>query len=69
MRLLRELLRVGTNVEDVVSSNENASIICYDTRIAHLSSLLKDNIHVVITADHLSAVFIIVLELNCDFAI
>lgn len=69
MSLLRELLRVGANVEDVVSSNENASVICHDTRIAHLSSLLKDNIHVVIAADHLPAIFIIILELHCDVAI
>jgi len=62
-------LRVHADVEDIVPSNEDVSVVRDDVRVDGLSGLLKDDIHVVVASNHLAAIFDVILQLHYHIAI
>ena len=58
-----------SDVEDVASSNYEASIVGGRLASPILSGSIEDDVHVAVAVDHLAPIFSIVLELDCYVAV
>ncbi len=57
------------DVEDVASSNYEASIVRGGLASTVLSSSIEDDVHVAVAVDHLAPIFSVVLELDCHVTV
>jgi hypothetical protein len=57
------------DVEDVASSNYEASIVRGRLASTVLSSSIEDDVHVAVAVDHLAPIFTIILELDCHVTV
>jgi hypothetical protein len=57
------------DVEDVASSNYEASIVGGRLASTILTRPIEDDVHVAVAVDHLAPIFSIVLELDCHVAV